>query len=84
MRKLILAGMAVAMLAVPAVSMATASVASADVARYQTTSTITLDTLYNGVHFPLDVIAGALLGVATALLLLAGARRGSLRAPQRD
>jgi hypothetical protein len=35
MRKLILAGMAVAVLAVPAVSMATASVASADVARYQ-------------------------------------------------
>lgn len=45
---------------------------------------IALSRLYNGVHFPLDVIAGALLGVATALLLLAGARRGSLRAPQRD
>lgn len=31
--------------------MAFASVASADVARYQTTHSITLDTLYNGVHF---------------------------------
>ena len=45
---------------------------------------IALSRLYNGVHFPLDVIGGALLGVATALLLLAGARRGPLRAPQRD
>jgi hypothetical protein len=47
MRKLILAGMAVAMLAVPAVSMATASVASADVARYQTeTATFTATQPY--------------------------------------
>jgi undecaprenyl-diphosphatase len=41
---------------------------------------IALSRLYNGDHFPLDVLAGALLGVLTALLLLAGARRGSLRA----
>jgi undecaprenyl-diphosphatase len=40
---------------------------------------IALSRLYNGDHFPLDVLAGALLGVLTALLLLAGARRGSLR-----
>jgi membrane-associated phospholipid phosphatase len=38
--------------------------------------------LYVGVHFPLDVLGGAAIGVATALLLLAVARRrsgGSLR-----
>jgi undecaprenyl-diphosphatase len=40
--------------------------------------------LYNGVHYPTDVLAGAVLGVATALLLLAGARRRSRRAPTRD
>lgn len=43
MRKLILAGMAVAMLAIPAISMVAASTASADVARYQThTATFTV------------------------------------------
>lgn len=31
--------------------------------------------LYVGVHYPLDVLAGALLGVATARLLLVTARR---------
>ena len=45
---------------------------------------IALSRLYNGDHFPLDVIAGAALGVATALLLLAAARRGSLRVPRAD
>ena len=35
--------------------------------------------LYVGVHFPLDVACGAALGVATALLLLAAARRRSVR-----
>jgi undecaprenyl-diphosphatase len=35
--------------------------------------------IYVGVHWPLDVIAGAVLGVATALLLLAAARRRSVR-----
>jgi undecaprenyl-diphosphatase len=33
--------------------------------------------LYVGVHYPLDVLAGALLGVATARLLLGAARRRS-------
>jgi undecaprenyl-diphosphatase len=36
--------------------------------------------LYVGVHWPLDVLAGAAIGVATALLLLAAARRRSGRA----
>jgi membrane-associated phospholipid phosphatase len=35
--------------------------------------------LYVGVHFPLDIAGGAVLGVATALLLLAAARRRSVR-----
>ena len=43
---------------------------------------IALSRLYNGDHFPLDVLAGALLGVATALLLLAGARRARRRRPR--
>jgi undecaprenyl-diphosphatase len=40
---------------------------------------ISLSRLYNGDHFPLDVVAGAALGVATARLLLAAARRRSRR-----
>ena len=42
---------------------------------------IALSRLYVGVHYPLDVLGGAVLGlgVATALLLLAGARRRSPR-----
>jgi len=39
--------------------------------------------LYNGVHYPTDVLAGAVLGAVTALLLLAAARRRSRRAPRR-
>ena len=36
---------------------------------------IALSRLYNGDHFPLDVLGGAALGVATALLLRAANRR---------
>lgn len=39
--------------------------------------------LYVGVHFPLDVAAGAAVGAATALLLLAAARRLSARSRRR-
>ena len=38
---------------------------------------IALSRLYNGVHYPTDVVAGALLGVLTALLLLGASRRRS-------
>jgi undecaprenyl-diphosphatase len=40
---------------------------------------IAYSRLYVGVHFPLDVIGGAAIGVATALLLLAAVRRRSAR-----
>ena len=35
--------------------------------------------LYVGVHFPLDVVGGVAIGLATALLLLSAARRRSVR-----
>jgi len=40
---------------------------------------IAFSRVYNGVHYPLDVLGGAVLGlaIATALRLLAGARRRS-------
>jgi undecaprenyl-diphosphatase len=41
---------------------------------------IAFSRLYNGVHYPTDVVAGALLGAATSLLLRAAGRRGSRRA----
>ena len=70
-----------------ATSFACATVLSAYAPRlriplYVLATLIALSRLYNGDHFPLDVLAGALLGVLIALLLLAGARRGSLRAPR--
>jgi undecaprenyl-diphosphatase len=39
---------------------------------------IAYSRLYVGVHFPLDVAGGVVIGVVTALLLLAAARRRSL------
>jgi undecaprenyl-diphosphatase len=38
---------------------------------------IAFSRLYNGDHYPLDVLGGAVVGAATALLLLAGRRRRS-------
>jgi len=49
---------------------------------YVLAAAVAYSRLYNGVHFPLDVVAGAVLGTATALLLLSGLRRGSRRAPR--
>jgi undecaprenyl-diphosphatase len=40
---------------------------------------IAYSRLYVGVHFPLDAVGGAAIGIATALLLLAVARRRSGR-----
>jgi undecaprenyl-diphosphatase len=40
---------------------------------------IAYSRLYVGVHWPLDIVGGAFVGVATALLLLAVARRRSPR-----
>lgn len=44
---------------------------------------IGLSRLYNGMHYPTDVLAGAVLGVLIALLLLGADRRRSRRAPPR-
>jgi undecaprenyl-diphosphatase len=44
---------------------------------------IAFSRIYNGMHYPTDVLAGAVLGVLTALLLLAVARRRSRRPPRR-
>jgi undecaprenyl-diphosphatase len=43
---------------------------------------IALSRIYNGMHYPTDVLAGAVLGVLTALLLLAATRLRSRRAPR--
>jgi undecaprenyl-diphosphatase len=40
---------------------------------------IAFSRLYDGDHYPSDVLGGAVLGVATALLLRGAVRRGSLR-----
>jgi undecaprenyl-diphosphatase len=44
---------------------------------------IAYSRLYVGVHWPLDVVVGAALGVATALLLLGAVRRRSAGARRR-
>ena len=44
---------------------------------YVLAAAIAYSRLYVGVHWPLDVVGGAAIGVATALLLLAVARRRS-------
>jgi len=52
------------------------------VAFFVLAAAIAYSRLYNGVHYPLDVLGGAVLGVLvalTALRLLAARRRGSRR-----
>jgi undecaprenyl-diphosphatase len=65
-----------------AISFACATVLSALVPRaapafVALAAAIAYSRLYVGVHWPLDVVAGAALGVITALLLLAADRRRS-------
>jgi undecaprenyl-diphosphatase len=47
---------------------------------YLLAAAIAFSHVYVGVHWPLDVLGGAVLGTATGLLLLAGARRVRRRA----
>jgi undecaprenyl-diphosphatase len=56
-----------------------ASIPRATPAFYLLALAVGFSRLYVGVHYPLDVGGGAVLGVATALLLLAAARRRSAR-----
>ena len=49
---------------------------------YVLATLIAFSRIYNGMHYPTDVLAGAALGVLTALLLLAADRRRSRRAPR--
>jgi undecaprenyl-diphosphatase len=57
----------------------TALVPRAAPAFYVLALAIGYSRVYVGVHWPLDVVGGAVLGVATALLLLAATRRRSVR-----
>ena len=71
-----------------ATAFAGATMLSAFVPRYRAAfyalaCLIGFSRLYNGVHYPTDVLAGAVLGWLTALLLLAATRRRSRRAPRR-
>jgi undecaprenyl-diphosphatase len=50
---------------------------------YVLAAAIAYSRLYVGVHWPTDVIVGSLLGVVTALLLLAAARTRSTRGLRR-
>jgi undecaprenyl-diphosphatase len=47
---------------------------------YVLATLIALSRVYNGMHYPTDVLAGAVLGVVIALLLRAAIRRRLLRA----
>jgi undecaprenyl-diphosphatase len=63
-----------------ATAFACATVLSAHATRWRVpifalATLIALSRLYNGMHYPTDVLAGALLGVLTALLLLEATRR---------
>jgi undecaprenyl-diphosphatase len=70
-----------------ATSFACATVLAAAVPRWRfaflvLAAAVAYSRLYNGVHYPLDVVAGAVLGALvgfTALRLLATRRRGSRR-----
>jgi undecaprenyl-diphosphatase len=53
------------------------------IAFYALACLIGFSRLYNGVHYPTDVLAGAVFGVLTALLLLEGDRRRSRRGQRR-
>lgn len=69
-------------------SFACATVLSALVPRWRVplfalAALIGLSRIYNGMHYPTDVLAGAALGVLTARLLLAAIRRRSRPAPPR-
>jgi undecaprenyl-diphosphatase len=54
------------------------------VAFFLLAAAIAWSRVYNGVHWPSDVLGGAVLGVATGLLLLLGDRRLQRRSQQRD
>ncbi len=60
-------------------TMLTALVPRAAPAFYVLALAIGYSRVYVGVHWPLDVAGGAVLGIATALLLLAVTRRRSVR-----
>lgn len=67
-----------------ATAFAGATVLAAYLPRFRTpllalATLIALSRLYNGVHYPTDVVAGAAVGAAIALLLLAASRRRSPR-----